>query len=258
MTSPGCGPRWQVAWTHHCRPDRPRRAGHRSHLGPLKGVEVELELLASGYGLVEGPRTDAEDNLYFTDIPGGTVYRRSPDGTIETLVAGRRMVGGLALHADGGFVMSGPTVAHWRDGEVRVLLERGRRELVQRHPARRRGPRLRRRHPLRPRGPQGPEGAGRVLPHRSRRHGRRAVRRHRGLQRHRLLARRPHAVPRRLDDQGHLGPRRGRRRRGVQPPSHRPGRLRAGHPRRHVRRRRRQPVGGPRRRPPRGQAVAGR
>jgi D-xylonolactonase len=84
---------------------------------------VELELLAAGYGLVEGPRTDADDNLYFSDIPGGTVNRRAPDGTIETLVSGRRMVGGLALHADGGFVMSGPTVAHWRDGEVRVLLD---------------------------------------------------------------------------------------------------------------------------------------
>ena len=84
---------------------------------------MELELLAAGYGLVEGPRTDADDNLYFTDIPGGTVNRRRPDGTIETLVSGRRMVGGLALHADGGFVMSGPTVAHWHDGDVRVLLE---------------------------------------------------------------------------------------------------------------------------------------
>ena len=84
---------------------------------------MELELLASGYGLVEGPRTDAEDNLYFTDIPGGTVHRRHPDGTIDTLVSGRRMIGGLALHADGGFVMSGPNVAHWRDGEVRVLLD---------------------------------------------------------------------------------------------------------------------------------------
>src|SRR6478735_2776395 len=88
-----------------------------------RGSTVELELLASGYGLVEGPRTDAEDNLYFTDIPGGTVNRRQPDGTIDTLVSGRRMIGGLALHADGGFVMSGPNVAHWRDGEVRVILD---------------------------------------------------------------------------------------------------------------------------------------
>jgi xylono-1,5-lactonase len=88
------------------------------------GETVKLELLASGYGLVEGPRTDAADNLYFSDIPGGSVYRRSPDGTIETLVSGRKMIGGLALHADGGFVMSGPTVAHWVDGAVRILLQR--------------------------------------------------------------------------------------------------------------------------------------
>ena len=85
---------------------------------------MDLELLAWGYGLVEGPRTDAENNLYFTDIAEGGVFRRSPDGDIETLVPGRKSVGGLALHADGGFVMSGPDVSHWKDGEVRVLLTR--------------------------------------------------------------------------------------------------------------------------------------
>lgn len=86
-------------------------------------MDVQLELLAWGYGLVEGPRTDADNNLYFTDIPGRGVYRRSPDGTIETLLSGRHSIGGLVLHADGGFVLSGPNVAHWRDGELRVLLE---------------------------------------------------------------------------------------------------------------------------------------
>ena len=44
-------------------------------------------------------------------------------------------------------------------------------------------------------------------------------------------------LPLRLHDQGHLGPRRRRRRDGVEPAPHRQGRLRAGHPRRHVRRR---------------------
>lgn len=84
---------------------------------------MELTAVAWGYRLVEGPRTDAENNLYFTDAIGGGVFRRAPDGHVETLVAERRMVGGLALHRDGGFVMTGPSVAHWRDGEVRVLLE---------------------------------------------------------------------------------------------------------------------------------------
>ncbi len=84
---------------------------------------VALELLASGYGLVEGPRTDTENRLYFTDITNGGVFRRDPDGTITTLVADRPSVGGLALHAEGGLVMSGPDVIHWRDGEVRTLLQ---------------------------------------------------------------------------------------------------------------------------------------
>lgn len=84
---------------------------------------MELEPIAWGYRLVEGPRTDDENNLYFTDAMGGGVFRRSPDGAIAELVPDRRMVGGLALHGDGGFVMTGPTVAHWRDGEVRTLLE---------------------------------------------------------------------------------------------------------------------------------------
>ena len=87
-------------------------------------MELELELIATGYGLVEGPRTDSNGALWFTDARGATVHRRDPDGTIETVVAGRPMVGGLALHADGGVIMSGSDVSHWRDGEFRMLLER--------------------------------------------------------------------------------------------------------------------------------------
>ena len=82
---------------------------------------MELELLAWGYGLVEGPRTDADGTLYFTDVHGGTVHRRTTDGRVETILTGRPMAGGLALHADGGFVVSGPDIAHWNDGTLRVL-----------------------------------------------------------------------------------------------------------------------------------------
>lgn len=85
---------------------------------------MELEVLAWGYQLVEGPRTDSENNLYFTDAFGSKVFRRSPEGDVETLISDRPMVGGLALHEDGGFVMSGPTVAHWKNGEIRTLLSR--------------------------------------------------------------------------------------------------------------------------------------
>ena len=83
-----------------------------------------LETLASGYGLLEGPRVDATGNLFFSDVTNGGVYRRSPDGTITTVVPRRRGVGGIALHADGGVVISGKDVCHVKDGTTRVLFRR--------------------------------------------------------------------------------------------------------------------------------------
>ncbi len=53
-----------------------------------------IETLASGYGLIEGPRIDADDRLYFSDVHGGGVYRRLPDSRIETVVPKRRGVVG--------------------------------------------------------------------------------------------------------------------------------------------------------------------
>ncbi len=82
---------------------------------------TEFETLAYGYGLVEGPRVDPDNRLYFSDVHRGGVYRRSPDGSIETIVAKRRGVGGIALHADGGIVISGRNICHVRDGETRVI-----------------------------------------------------------------------------------------------------------------------------------------
>jgi gluconolactonase len=85
---------------------------------------MTIETLAFGYGLVEGPRCDGEDNLYFSDVRDGGVYRRAPGGEITTVVPKRRGVGGIALHADGGLVISGKSVAHVRAGETRVLFQR--------------------------------------------------------------------------------------------------------------------------------------
>ncbi len=82
---------------------------------------TELEMLACGYGLVEGPRVDGDDNLYFSDVHNGGVYRRRPEGTIETVVAKRRGVGGIALHTDGGLVISGRNICHVRDGASRIV-----------------------------------------------------------------------------------------------------------------------------------------
>jgi sugar lactone lactonase YvrE len=80
-----------------------------------------VETLASGYGLVEGPTVDVDGNLYFSDVLGGGVYRRAPDGEIMTVVPKRRGVGGIVLHAYGGVVVSGRDIVHVREGENRRL-----------------------------------------------------------------------------------------------------------------------------------------
>jgi xylono-1,5-lactonase len=74
---------------------------------------MQLETLACGYGLIEGPRVDERNRLYFSDVPNGGVYRRSPDGAVETLIPRRRGVGGIALNAAGGIVCSGRSLICW-------------------------------------------------------------------------------------------------------------------------------------------------
>lgn len=39
-----------------------------------------FEVLASGYGLIEGPRVDSQNHLFFSDVQNGGVYRRAPNG----------------------------------------------------------------------------------------------------------------------------------------------------------------------------------
>jgi gluconolactonase len=85
---------------------------------------LDLETLAFGYGLLEGPRVDHAGRLYFADVRNGGVFRRDPAGAIETVVPGRKGVGGISLHADGGIVISGRDLCHVRDGRTRVLYGR--------------------------------------------------------------------------------------------------------------------------------------
>ena len=47
----------------------------------------------------------------------------APDGSVTIAVPKRRGVGGIAVHADGGLVMSGRNICHVRDGETRIVFE---------------------------------------------------------------------------------------------------------------------------------------
>ncbi len=84
---------------------------------------MRLDTLASGYGLIEGPRVDEAGNLYYSDVINGGVHRLAPDGSVTIVIPRRRGVGGIALHADGGLVISGKNVCHVREAETRVLLD---------------------------------------------------------------------------------------------------------------------------------------
>lgn len=85
---------------------------------------MEFEKLASGLGMAEAPRVDEQGRVYFGDAKFGGVFRRDTDGKIETLIAGRNHVGGMAFNEGGGLVMTGPGVALWneRTGAIRDLL----------------------------------------------------------------------------------------------------------------------------------------
>jgi D-xylonolactonase len=85
---------------------------------------MQFEKLATGFGMTEGPRVDEQGRIYFSDAKFGGVYRRHPDGKIETLIADRNHVGGMAFNEGGGLVMTGPGVALWdeRTGKIRDLL----------------------------------------------------------------------------------------------------------------------------------------
>lgn len=81
-----------------------------------------FEVLASGYGLVEGPTEDRDGTLIFSDVLGGGVHRVDPaTRQVSTVIPKRRGVGGIALHADGGIVVSGRDIVHVKDGQSRTL-----------------------------------------------------------------------------------------------------------------------------------------
>jgi xylono-1,5-lactonase len=82
---------------------------------------TRFEVLASGYGLVEGPTEDADGAIVFSDVLRGGVYRVDRSRAITTIVPKRRGIGGIALHADGGVVCSGRDIVHVRESVTRTL-----------------------------------------------------------------------------------------------------------------------------------------
>ena len=83
---------------------------------------MKFETLAQGgYGLLEAPCWDGSGGVYFSDVLQGGV-RRWSEGRVEDVLAKRRGIGGMCLHAAGGVVVTGRDVLHVNGDEQRILL----------------------------------------------------------------------------------------------------------------------------------------
>jgi len=75
---------------------------------------LEFSALASGYCFLEAPRVVGED-VWFTDLLLGGVYRLSPGGKTDVFLPDRHHVGGLCLNHDGKIICGGPGPIVWLD-----------------------------------------------------------------------------------------------------------------------------------------------
>jgi gluconolactonase len=71
-----------------------------------------MQEITTGYGLIEGPVWDAARGLYFSDVLNGGVYLLGKGGETTQVIPRRRGVGGMALHAAGGLVVSGRDISY--------------------------------------------------------------------------------------------------------------------------------------------------
>ena len=82
-------------------------------------------VVSGGYELLEAPRIDEQNRLYFSEIghfidPNrGALYRLDRAGRVQTLLQ-RKQIGGLALAEGGGVVLTGSNLALWDEASGKL------------------------------------------------------------------------------------------------------------------------------------------
>jgi xylono-1,5-lactonase len=71
-----------------------------------------MEKLVDGYGLIEGPVWDPARGLIFSDVINGGAMCLDRTGKLSPMIEHRRGMGGMAMHADGGMIVSGRNISH--------------------------------------------------------------------------------------------------------------------------------------------------
>jgi xylono-1,5-lactonase len=85
-----------------------------------------MEKLCEGYGLIEGPVWMQGRGLIFSDVMNGGVFGVSPAGEVISIFEHRRGIGGMAIHVDGGLVVSGRNISYkpFDGGDTALILDR--------------------------------------------------------------------------------------------------------------------------------------
>jgi gluconolactonase len=83
---------------------------------PIPGIGPAgpIQKLYGDFQFTEGPASDGQGNLYFTDIPAEKIYMASPEGKLSVFLENSKNINGLMLNKDGvlyGCEMQGRLVA---------------------------------------------------------------------------------------------------------------------------------------------------
>ena len=70
-------------------------------------VTPEFDVIVTGFDFVEAPRVDALGRIWFSDLTGGGLYRVTPGGATETMIADRLWIGGAVLDHSGALICGG-------------------------------------------------------------------------------------------------------------------------------------------------------
>ena len=71
-----------------------------------------MELLTTGYGLIEGPTWWESHGLLFSDVINGGVYLLGPENETEVILQHRKGIGGIVLHEKNGIVVGGRNLSY--------------------------------------------------------------------------------------------------------------------------------------------------
>jgi len=90
-----------------------------------KDKTTPIQKLASGFIFTEGPASDAQGNIYFTDIPNSRIHKWSVDGKLTTFQEDSGKANGLYFDKEGNILAcaggTGKVVSIDPQGKVTVV-----------------------------------------------------------------------------------------------------------------------------------------